>query len=85
MLKGDRLLISEIPELLKDSLSELHAHNFILLMKHFKSCQYWWIVSKSMQEKLFSHASSLFTPNISHDISSRLEFTNNTGIVSTKN
>ena len=84
VLKGDRLLISEIPELLKDSLSELHAHNFILLMKHSDRCQYWWIVCKSMQEKLFSHASSLFIPNSSQDITSRLEFTNNTGIVSTE-
>ena len=77
-MEGSPLLLSEIPELLVSYLEEIHLQNIIMLLKSSKDSQNWWIVSKHIQEKLFSHASSLFCRSPDQG---RVPITNNTGVV----
>ena len=76
-----KMAVPEEPNALADLLIQLHARNQIMLLRQAKEKLDWWIVNKSVQNKLFSSVNSLFSPRYFRDAPNHLSYTHNTGVV----
>ena len=76
-----RMVLPEEPNALADLLIQLHARNQIMLLRQAEEKLDWWIVNKSVQNTLFSHVNSLFSPSYFKDAPNHLSYTHNTGVV----
>ena len=78
-----RLLPNESNKLI-ELLKELSIKKQIVLLMQSEEKLNWWIISKYIQDTMFSKVSSIFSPETFEDGPNHLPITNNTGVVPTE-